>query len=242
MTVQRPQPSIGTTTGYFGSDLEAMSTAQRYHAWIVDEFRPYLGRRCAEVGAGSGNFSTHLLAAGISELHSFEPDQRMFAQLARRFHRDARVHSVPTFFRDGADGRYDSIVYVNVLEHIADDHGELRGIRPLLADNGHLLIFVPALPWLYSRFDQLVGHHRRYRLSTMRQQLTAAGYAVVRAHYFDAPGILPWLLVMKLLGRILQPGSVSLYDRAVVPLTRRIEQRVRPPLGKNILLIARPAE
>jgi SAM-dependent methyltransferase len=229
-----------TATGYFGSDLEAMSNAERYHAWIVDEFRPYLGRRSAEVGAGIGNVSTHLLAAGVSELHSFEPDPRMYAQLERRFQHDARVRAVRAFFRDAADGRYDSIAYVNVLEHIADDHDELRGIRPLLADDGHLLIFVPALPWLYSRFDRLIGHYRRYRLPDLQQQLTAAGYSVVRAHYVDAFGILPWLLVMKLLGRTLQPGGVGLYDRLVVPLLRRIEQRIRPPLGKNILVIARP--
>ena len=235
--------SVGQQIQYFGRDLEAMAFARNYHRWIADELAPFLGSRVAEVGAGSGNFSQLLLATpGVAELHAFEPSANMYPLLQAQLARFANARSTNGFFGDhAAEHRqaFDSICYVNVLEHVALDGDELRQASIALRPGGHLLVFVPALPWLFSKLDQDLGHHRRYRKAELVSVVESAGLEVSRVKYFDLPGVLPWFVAFVLLGRTLTGGSVSLYDRLLVPLTRRLEGAIEPPLGKNLLLVAR---
>jgi hypothetical protein len=132
------------------------------------------------------------------------------------------------------------VIYLNVLEHIEDDLGELRAARTLLKPGGHLLIFVPAHAWLMSALDRQFGHHRRYSLRGLERLCRAAGLDVVTHRHFDLMGILPWWLRYRLLGSMkMEPSAVRLYDRFMVPIARAAETRVRPPMGKNILMISR---
>jgi len=227
---------------YFGKDLEAMSFARNYHKWILEEFRPYLGSSTAEVGAGTGGFSSLLLEAPIKSLKAFEPSPNMYPQLLRALNHDPRAEAINGFFCcSGAGERYDSILYVNVLEHIEDDVSELARAREALEPAGHLLIFVPALSWLYSEFDRQVGHFRRYTKNGLIELAQGAGLRVVKARYFDMAGIVPWFINFVLLKHSMRGGSVSLYDNLVVPLMRRAEGMVTPPIGKNVLLVAQRA-
>lgn len=226
---------------YFGKDLEAMSFANNYHQWILDEFAPYLGERVAEVGAGSGNFSDFILRAGVQHLTAFEPFTNMFTLLAQRFAGNPRIEAVNAFFEEQASehaGSFDAVCYVNVLEHIEDDTGALRHAYKTLKPGGHLLVFVPALPFLYSELDRKVGHHRRYTYRSLRQVVKDAGFDIKRLKYFDIMGIAPWYIAFVLLRQTTTSGNVSLYDRLVVPVMRRVERLITPPLGKNLLLVA----
>ena len=225
---------------YSGKELEAMSFARNYHKWILAEFLPYLGSSVAEVGAGVGSFSTLVLETNISSLVVFEPSQNMYPLLQEALGKDKRATAVNEYF--GAahqETRFDSILYVNVLEHIEDDASEIATARDSLKPNGHLLIFVPALPWLYSEFDRHVGHCRRYLKKDLVNLIQRSGLAVVKARYFDVAGIIPWYINFVVLKNAMSAGSVSLYDRVVVPAMRLIEGLVPPPLGKNVLLVAR---
>src|SRR5690606_34417870 len=116
---------------------------------------------------------------------------------------------------------------------------ELARAREHLAPGGHLLVFVPALQWLMSRFDREIGHVRRYSMGQLRERAEGAGFRVVRARYFDGAGVLPWFLNFVVLRRGLGGGSVSLYDRLVVPPMRRVEGLIAPIVGKNLLMVAR---
>ena len=138
------------------------------------------------------------------------------------------------------DASLDVAVLVNVLEHIEDDRAALAELRRVVRIDGHVLIFVPALRFLYSAFDRAIGHHRRYHKDELIARVEEAGLVVVRARYFDLLGILPWWLVNTLGGRTSLASSLSgLYSRVMVPLMRPIERLVPPPVGKNIILIAR---
>ena len=230
---------------YHGRDLEAMDFAVNYHRWILALFRPYLGRRVVEVGAGTGSFSELLLGEAIESLSLVEPSKAMYDQLAERFRQGPRpVDTYKATFREVADRlRYahqpDCVIYVNVLEHIEDDKGELAAVRDVLAAKGRICIFVPALPALYSRFDERLGHFRRYRRTELEGKCQLAGFDVLMSRYFDALGILPWWLKFTLLrSETMQAGAVSLYDRYVVPLARTAESAFSPPLGKNLILVA----
>ncbi|MCB1877117.1 MAG: class I SAM-dependent methyltransferase [Chromatiales bacterium] len=227
---------------YFGKDLEAMSFADNYHRWILAELQPYLGKSVAEVGAGNGNFSAFLLETELERLVSFEPSNNMFADLERRFAGNQRIDTIRDFFGNRAEQyheAFDSVMYINVLEHIEDDGQELRYAFQTLRPGGHILLFVPALSFLYSELDRKVGHFRRYGKRQLVEVVRSAGFDIDRVRFFDIAGILPWYVAFVLLKSTTNAANVSLYDRLVVPVMRPLERFIRPPIGKNLLLIGR---
>ena len=232
---------IHPASDYPGRDLEAMAEAGRYYEWVIDSFAQHLKGVVAEVGAGSGNFSKLLLETAPQQLIAIEPSESMFALLTERVGRDERVTIHEGFLRDVAENyreRIDSILYVNVLEHVEDDHEELKYAWRVLKPGGHLCIFVPALQWLFSDHDASIGHFRRYHRSDLVQLVEQSRFRVLNVSYFDIAGVLPWLVMMKLLKRSPGQNSVRLYDRLVVPVMRRLEAIVYPPFGKNLVLVA----
>lgn len=227
---------------YPGRDMEAMSFAMNYHQWVLGLLRPYLLGRCAEVGAGAGNFTQLLIEAGIKELVCFEPSSNLFHTLQTRFEHTPGVTTIGAYLEHGRDlyrNQFDTALYLNVLEHIADDGRELRIARDTLKPGGRLLIFVPALSFLFGANDRNVGHYRRYERSGLVRLVSEAGFEILRVSYFDLLGILPWYITYVLLGRTVSSGNVALYDQWVVPVMRRIEAILPPPIGKNLILIAR---
>lgn len=227
---------------YEGRDLEAMTFARAYHAWILDFFRPFLGKRVAEVGAGSGGFSELLLGESINALVAVEPSENMYHVLASRIGSDSRVTCINDIFSRASAGyrnAFDTIIYVNVLEHIEHDADELAAAYESLRPGGHLCIFVPALRFLYSAHDASIGHVRRYHKRELTALTEHAGFSVVQVRYFDVLGILPWLIVMKYLHGEPDANKVRIYDRFVVPCARVLERLCPPPFGKNLILVAR---
>lgn len=234
--------SSKATLQYFGRDLEAMSFAENYHKWIVDEFRPYLGDSVAEIGAGTGNFSKFLVAAEIKSLVAFEPSGNMYPLLKEHFKNNKKVDTVPAFLKDAVKNyqdSFDSVVYVNVLEHVEDDEKELSYVFAALKEKGHLLLFVPALSWLYSKLDRNLGHYRRYHKNALAKLVQNAGFSIVKVKYFDFVGILPWFIAFVLLQQSITGDSVALYDKFVVPVMRVAEGVISPPIGKNLLLVGK---
>lgn len=231
---------------YVGKDLEAMSFAVNYHKWILDEFRPFLGRRVVEVGAGTGSFSEMLLREDIDSLSLVEPSG-MFESLipnVNQFKNKAQVNFYKSFFSEAAaeiseKQNPDSIIYVNVMEHIEDDRAELGYVRQTLAKGGRCFIFVPALMSLYGEFDRKIGHFRRYTKQEVEEKCRTAGFKILTAKYFDLAGIIPWFVKYKMLkSDSLDSGAVTLYDKVAIPLVKGMEKIVNVPLGKNVLLIA----
>ena len=228
---------------YEGRDLEAMACAENYHQWIASGFRPYLGPRIVEVGAGCGNFTAHLLKARPDWLVAVEPSPEMCERLRARHGSAPGVRVVEGYLEDAlaqCPGPPDTLVYVNVLEHVEDDRGEIAAAFRGLASGGSLCILVPALPSLYGPFDQAVGHRRRYRKRELEEMISCAGFRILESRYLDLLGVAPWWVLYRLLKRqVLKPGQVSLYDRLCVPLTRTLERICPPPVGKNVFLVAR---
>lgn len=234
---------------YAGKDLEAMDFAVRYHNWILEVFRPYLGKRIVEVGAGTGSFSELLLETQPESLTLVEPSE-MFERLelamgSRNGVSRPRLHN--NIFRNVAaeikdEQRPDSIIYVNVLEHIDDDELELEVVHDTLAQGGRLFIFVPANRFLFSKFDRNIGHYRRYGKKELHQKLDAAGFRLVKSRWFDLPGVLPWLIKYRFMrSTTMESGAVQAYDRYIVPAIRPIENLINPPIGKNLIVIAEKA-
>lgn len=229
----------GETSKYPGKELEAMSFARNYHQWIVDELEPYLGETCVEVGAGVGDLTTLLLQKDIKRLYAFEPASNLFSSFCENLKGRSRAEPINAFFEPDRVGAVDSVLYVNVLEHIRDDQAELLKAHQALIPGGHLLLFVPALAWLFSGADSNVGHYRRYYRKGLLRQVREAGFLIEKARYFDFAGIWPWYVNFVLLKNTFRASSVALYDRLVVPPLRALETLVNPPIGKNLLVVGK---
>lgn len=225
---------------YSGRELEAMSFAYNYQKWIIDEFEPYFGRNVVEVGAGVGNFSSMLLKTNLHHLYAFEPASNLYLSLCKRMKGQSRVSLINEYFEAGlSPAVIDSILYVNVLEHIEDDRAELAKTYQALSSGGYLLIFVPALQWLFSEADTRVGHYRRYYKTNIEELVVNTGFSITKSRYFDLAGVLPWYVNFVILKHSFNAASISLYDRVVVPPMRIFEKFIKPPVGKNILMVAR---
>lgn len=146
------------------------------------------------------------------------------------------------FFSDVSEqyrGHFDTVLYINVLEHIKDDEGELRHAKDALKNGGSICIFVPALKWLYGEHDRSVGHLRRYHKKQLKELLEQTGFEIATLKYFDMAGILPWLLFMRLMHGKVNSQSAGTYDSFIVPIMSRIESIVAPFVGKNLIAVAR---
>lgn len=231
---------------YIGKDLEAMDFAENYHRWILELFAPYLGKHFVEVGAGTGSFSKLLLEKKPESLCLIEPSDlygQLVANIPVNGHR-TRIDTYNSIFAEvrnkvAETSRPDSIIYINVLEHIEDDQTELAMIYETLTQGGKCILFVPALQALYGNFDRKLGHFRRYRKAELESKCEAAGFKIIESTYFDLAGVVPWFVKYRLMGsEHLGGGAVELYDRLVVPIFKRIEALVNVPIGKNVLVIA----
>lgn len=236
--------SSATQLQYDGRDLEALCFAENYYRWMLGEFAPFVQRRILEVGAGSGTLTERLLQYQPERIVSLEPSENMFPHLRSKYAGSPVVETRGGYLSDciaELRGQFDTVVYVNVLEHVPDDAAEMRHAVDSLNPGGHLLIFVPALPMLYGTADELFGHYRRYTKQSLMAALEGHELDIVRFRYFDVAGIAPWWLAFVVLRRsFLSPGMVKVYDRLVVPWASRLERMTESwPAGKNLLCVAR---
>jgi SAM-dependent methyltransferase len=221
------------------ADLEG---AVEYARWIQDLIRPHVHGDILEVGAGQGTYSPALAEWGT--LVALEPSEAQSALLRRKLDGHPSATVVTAGLEELTDtNSYDAIVLLNVLEHIPDDRAALATLASLLRPGGRLVLWVPAFELIYGRFDHRIGHYRRYRRRDLLEKCTAAGLRTIDARYTNLPGFFAWALVVRVLRLHPTAGHLAhFYDRAIIPVVRRIEERVRPPFGQSLLLVAERVE
>jgi 2-polyprenyl-3-methyl-5-hydroxy-6-metoxy-1,4-benzoquinol methylase len=221
---------------------EAMIYAENYYRWILERAQPYLGRHIAEVGAGIGSFSQILAEGPYESLHLIEPNDILHAALIDRSKDWQNVQLYKqklSGIQNNSAKSIDTMIYINVLEHIEDDLCEMQTVYNMLPSGGKVIIFVPALQFLFAKLDDMAGHYRRYHRNQLIKLMQAAKFRVLESRYMDSLGIVPYYLMCKVLQQTtLQETSVKLYDRVAVPVLRHIEKFITPPIGKNIFLVA----
>jgi SAM-dependent methyltransferase len=216
------------------------SAARNYRRFEFDLIAPHCGRRVCEVGAGLGEFAAEF--AGLERLVVTDTDPLCLAALRRRFagRADVEVLGMDLAGEVGLAAPVDTVVSLNVLEHLADDAGALRKLAGLVVPGGRVVAWVPGYDALYGDFDRAVGHYRRYTPASARRLADFAGLAVEVARPVNLLGGIAWWATVRL-GRQGEPSPrlVRAYDRVVVPATRALERRVPVPFGQSVLLVAR---
>lgn len=180
----------------------------------------------------------------LSSLDIVEPSENLMPELDREFGAQTGTRifheTLESFAARQPSQAYDCAVMVNVLEHIEEDAEIAVEIFRLLRDGGHWLVFVPAMGFLFSDLDRRFGHFRRYSRAGLGTLARRAGFDVVGLRYFELLGVSPWWLINTVGGATeMNPRLTRIYDACGVPLTRAVEAVIPPPIGKNLVLIAR---
>jgi SAM-dependent methyltransferase len=234
----------GVEFSYVGSELDLFATATTWKAYVRRQVAPYLGRDVLEVGAGQGGTTRALVAAAHPQARRWvglEPDAELAGRLARAVEAgelpgycEARVGTLEAI--DEGDP-FDTLLYMDVLEHIEDDRAELARAAARLRPGGFVVVLSPAHPWLFTPFDRAIGHHRRYTLKTLRAAAPPdGGLEPVRMRYLDSVGMLASLgnrLVLR--SAMPNPRQIAVWDRLMVPCSRVLDPLTGYLVGKSVL-------
>jgi len=228
---------------YAGTELELFQHARNWKAYYGSFIRPFLGGEVLEVGAGIGATTESLCDGSQRRWLCLEPD----AALARRIEEMTIAGRLPrccevkvgttAAFPPGP--LFDCILYIDVLEHIEDDRGELARAAALLRENRFLIVLAPAHQALYTPFDRAIGHYRRYNRCELASVMPPA-LERVASYDLDSAGLFLSLGNRLLLRRSMPTlGQIELWDRRFVPMSRRLDPLLRYRVGKSILEVRR---
>ncbi|HEX2533100.1 MAG TPA: class I SAM-dependent methyltransferase [Chitinophagaceae bacterium] len=228
------------TLTYIGEELELFREAVNWKRYFGQKMRPWIRGSVLEVGAGLGETTPYLLHEGVTAWTCLEPDPRLLQSLEEKLH---SIHpETPVTARAGTlenlepGERFNTLLYIDVLEHIGADRAELEAAAGRLLPGGHLIVLSPAYQGLYNAFDKAIGHHRRYSRQTLRAAAALPGLREQSLFYLESMGVL-LLLVNKALMRKSYPSraQVRFWDRVVVPLSRIIDPLLGYSFGKTIV-------
>lgn len=225
--------------------LHTFSAAPSFNRWMADTIRPYLGSSVLEIGAGIGNL-TRLLARGRERYVATDIDREHLTRLGNRLqHRPNLETAECDIGAPGAlqqfSGQMDTVVCLNVLEHIPDDMAALANMRSAVRPGGRVIILVPEGQEIYGTLDEALEHCRRYAESELRGKLENAGFTVERIVAFNRVSRPGWYVNGRLLKRrSISPFQLKLIDRTVW-LWRLVDGRL-PWKPTSLIAVARKPE
>ena len=230
------------TSAYAGTELEIFRHARNWKAYYGRMLRPFLGSDVLEVGAGLGATTAALVSGRQRRWVCLEPDAALAGAIRSSALPPQCEVMVGTIAGLAGEPQFDSILYLDVLEHIDDDRGELARAVRLLRPGGHLVILAPAHRSLYSPFDAAIGHRRRYDRGMLDAVMPGEMTPVV-SRYLDSAGI-----VLSLGNRLIRRASmptrrdIALWDKLVIPLSRVVDPLLGYRAGKSLLDVRRKGE
>lgn len=217
------------------------TAAPHYRHWQFTLVAPHLGESVVEVGSGVGHFSAQLAAHRPRRLVLTDDDAPSLAALRERYAGTPGIEVRPLTLpgRPDLGEPVDSVVAINVLEHIPDDIGALRDLSAAVRPGGRLVLWVPAHERLYGEFDRKVGHVRRYDRRSLTAAVEAAGLRIREIHAVNALGAVAWWwAVHKRSVTFPRPALVWPYDNVLIPVAHALEKLVTPPFGQSMFCVA----
>lgn len=226
-------------TVYIGKELELFAAARHWKAYLRSQMAPFFGRRVLEVGAGIGTTTAALCDGSQEAWVCLEPDPQLLAQVEK----EVAAGRLPACCRPragtlagfGAGELFDTILYVDVMEHIDGHREEAALAYSHLAPGGHLVVLSPAHPFLFTPFDQAIGHYRRYTKKSLGE-ISPPGATKARWRYLDAVGFFASLGNRLVLSQAMPTArQLWVWDKLMVPLSRLLDPLLFYAFGKSVL-------
>lgn len=216
--------------------LESMSQAVWYNRWTLNKFKKYLKGEILEVGCGIGNFTNSLKEYG--EVYAIDIDNNYINEVKEVTDGRAGFGDIETgkyFFKDK---KFDTVVCLNVLEHIQKDALAVKNLYKLLKDEGHLILLVPVHPFLFGKIDESIGHFRRYAKKELVKQLEGLGLKILNCRKLNFLGAIGWFFAGKVLKEsVVDDNKIRVFN-IIAPFVLPLEDLIEPPIGTSILIIA----
>ena len=230
--------------------LQSIAAAKTFNAWMYQTIKPYIKGRVLELGAGIGNI-TDFLTSDFTSVVLSDYNPAYCEYLQNRYRLTKSVHDVlnidlqdPAFRQTyrHLQASFDSILLLNVIEHLEDDRKCADYCHFLLRPGGHFIVLAPAYALLYSKLDKEIGHYRRYTKNTLASVLEDRGFYTLTKQYFNAVGVAGWLVFNKILGRKeIAKGTMKFYD-SLVPLNRWVDKVLGQKFGLSAIVVGKKAE
>jgi 2-polyprenyl-3-methyl-5-hydroxy-6-metoxy-1,4-benzoquinol methylase len=226
---------------YPGKELEIFSVAVNWKSYWASRIKDHLGRVILEVGAGIGSNTQLLWKEDIKRWVCLEPDKQLLEQLSYLIGKNDRTSNCElvngTLIDLPQNSLFDTILYIDVLEHIEDDKAEINLAVRHLTSRGKLIILSPAHDCLFSKFDEAIGHYRRYD-KNMLKELIPNGYKFITLEYLDSVGLF-MSLGNSILLRSPNPSEkqIKIWDSFVIPLSRQLDKIAHFHFGKTLLAV-----
>ena len=218
-----------------------------YLSWQLEQFKPFLGRRILEVGCGVGAIvaqlgERELVMAVDLEQELVDFTRKRFAALPGHEFACLDISAIPDETRQSLKAKsFDTIVCINVLEHIRDDAAAVATMADLLVPGGALAVLVPAHPSLFGAYDVTDGHFRRYTKGALRKAFEGAGLKIERLYHFNSVGAVGWWLRYRVMRRDHQTQGDYKLMQTIVPVLKAVESRIKPPIGMSLIAVGKKA-
>jgi 2-polyprenyl-3-methyl-5-hydroxy-6-metoxy-1,4-benzoquinol methylase len=225
--------------------LERISSAHHFNEWMFNTIKPYCKGHVLEVGCGIGNVSKLLIRNKFRTSLSDYSDQYFDFSRTRFTGNDQieNIYKINLAEKDfestypGLLNKFDSIIAMNVVEHISNDHLAIRNCRKMLRENGNLIVLVPAFAFLFNAFDKDLDHFRRYTNKTLSRIFKDESFEIIHKQYFNAPGIAGWYINGSLLKKKLIPGYQMKIFNKLVPVWKIADKLTGNRFGLSVINI-----
>ena len=221
---------------YDGWELNSFDKSHNFRNYQCDLIKNHLKGRVAEVGPGNGE-NLHIYRDKVDILELYEPSKLLFDNLKSKFETDETFIIKNEIFSEKINS-YDTIIYLDVLEHIENDHQEITKAFNSLKSGGKLIINVPAFQHLYSDFDKDVNHYRRYNKKRILNLFKNFEYSLFELKYYDCIGYL-----LSLLSKLFSKNYKINFDQKIkiwnslIPLSKILDKLIFHLFGKSLILI-----
>jgi glycosyltransferase involved in cell wall biosynthesis len=227
----------------YGSQvLGRLNRAPRFTKWMADVIRPYVGEKVLEIGAGTGNLTVQLIPRRLYWASDINPLYLTYLENVGLNRPYMRVG-----YTDGEKGesypkeqKFDTVICLNVVEHLGDDLTALNNIRGVLEDGGRAIVLVPCGPWLFGTLDEVLGHHRRYTRKQLMELVEKAGFHMENVLEFNRIGVIAWWLN----GRLLRKRTFGLWQIKILnlltPIFRVLDNFLPLPPLSLIAVLSKP--
>lgn len=227
---------------YVGNELHTFRNATNWKNYWTRSVAYDIKGDVLEVGCGLGANINYILRNTRAQTYTgIEPDKELAARALSSSTHNPKVKAIfNATLSDNWDKTFDTILYIDVLEHILDDQEEILRARRFLRPNGNLIILVPSHMVLYSGFDLSIGHYRRYSKRHLSTLLEQSGLKILKSHSLDVVGYLVSSVFLRFFQQKATPKSVKIWDSYIVPLSRFIDPCLqRLSVGKSLVVVAK---